>query len=73
VSLFPRNHLCHAQNVRFYMKFDTFFHGLLTKKDKLGDHCIVFWSNADGITQNSLKSNQNLSNTGLGFPKTGIF
>jgi hypothetical protein len=32
------NHRCHAKNVKFNIKFDTFFHGLLTKRDKLGDH-----------------------------------
>jgi hypothetical protein len=27
-----------SQNVKFYMKFDIFFHGLLEKRDKSGDH-----------------------------------
>jgi hypothetical protein len=39
LSLFPSNHRSHAQNVKCNMKFDTFFHDLLTKKDKLGNHC----------------------------------
>jgi hypothetical protein len=39
LSLFPSNHRYHAQHVKFNMKFHTFFHGLLTKRDKLGDHC----------------------------------
>jgi hypothetical protein len=30
-------HSFHAKNVKFYMKIDIFFHGLLTKIDKLGD------------------------------------
>jgi hypothetical protein len=27
----------HAQNVELIMKFETFYQGLLTKRDKLGD------------------------------------
>jgi hypothetical protein len=29
LSLFPSNHRCHAQIVKFIMKFDIFFHGLV--------------------------------------------
>jgi hypothetical protein len=28
----------HAKNVKFNMEFDTFLHGLLTKRDKPVDH-----------------------------------
>jgi hypothetical protein len=38
LSLFPSNHRYYAQNVKFIMKFDTFFYGLLIKRDKLVDH-----------------------------------
>jgi hypothetical protein len=42
---FLSNHRCQAKNAKFNMKFDTIFHGLLSKIDKLDDDCLAIEKN----------------------------